>query len=130
MKPILSCNKMRNKIAGAKKIWPVLKGSKFWVKGKDSGNQNEAPSYGCRGEGMVMEFRTVMYILYLKWIANKDLQYSIGISAQCYVAAWMEGVWGEMDTYICMAESLHCSPETITTLLIDYTSIQNKKLKT
>ena len=27
-----------------------------------------------------------------------------------------------------MAEFLHCSPETITTLLIDYTPIQNKKL--
>ena len=30
-----------------------------------------------------------------------------------------------MDTCICMAESLHCSPETITTLLIGYTPIQN-----
>ena len=43
---------------------------------------------------MVMEFRTVMYILYLKWITNKDLQYSIGISAQSYVAAWMGGGLG------------------------------------
>ena len=30
-----------------------------------------------------------------------------------------------MDTCICMAESLHCSPETITILLIGYTPIQN-----
>ena len=28
-----------------------------------------------------------------------------------------------------MVESLRCSPETITTLLISYTEIQNKKLK-
>ena len=28
-----------------------------------------------------------------------------------------------------MAESLHCLPETITTLLIGYTPIQNKTLK-
>ena len=28
-------------------------------------------------------------------------------------------VWGRRDTCICMAESLHCSPETITTLLTD-----------
>ena len=28
------------------------------------------------------------------------------------------GVWGRMDTRICMVESLCCSPETITTLLI------------
>ena len=34
-----------------------------------------------------------------------------------------------MDTYMCIAESLCCSPETITTLLIGYTSIQNKKFK-
>ena len=37
------------------------------------------------------------------------------------------GVWGRMDTCICMAESLCCSPEIITTLLIGYTPIQNKK---
>ena len=39
------------------------------------------------------------------------------------------GVWERMDTCICMIESLHCSPETITTLLISYTPKQNKKLK-
>ena len=39
------------------------------------------------------------------------------------------GVWRRMDTCICMAEALHCSPETITTLLISYTPIQNKKFK-
>ena len=31
----------------------------------------------------------------------------------------MRGVWGRVDTRICMAEALNCSPETITTLLID-----------
>ena len=44
-----------------------------------------------------------------------------------------KGVWGRMDIYgcicICIAESLHCSPETITTLLIGYTPTQNKKFK-
>ena len=30
------------------------------------------------------------------------------------------GVWGRMDTCICMAESFWCSPKTITTLLISY----------
>ena len=38
------------------------------------------------------------------------------------------GVWGRMDTCVCMAESLHCSLETVTTLLISYTQVQNKKL--
>ena len=32
--------------------------------------------------------------LYLKWITNKDLLYSTGNSAQCYVAAWMGGESG------------------------------------
>ena len=65
-------------------------------------------------------------LLYLKWITNKDLLYSTWNSTQCYVPAWMEGgVGGRMDTCICMAESLHCSPETIATLSIGYTPIQN-----
>ena len=34
-----------------------------------------------------------------------------------------------MDTCICMAESLGCSPETITTLLVGCILIQNKKFK-
>ena len=46
------------------------------------------------------------------------------------VAAWMGYVFGGMDTCIRMAEFLHCPPEIITmTLLISYTSIQNKKFK-
>ena len=36
------------------------------------------------------------------------------------------GVMGKMDTYVCIAESLHSSPETIITLLIRHTQIQNK----
>ena len=39
------------------------------------------------------------------------------------------GAQGRMDSLICMAESLCFSSETITTLLIGYTPIQNKKLK-
>ena len=33
------------------------------------------------------------------------------------------GVWGRMDTCICMTEPLYCSPESITTLLISYTNL-------
>ena len=39
---------------------------------------------------------------------------------------------GEFDgeqIHVCMAEPLPCSPVTITTLLIGYTPVQNKKLK-
>ena len=61
-------------------------------------------------------------LLYLKRIASKVVLCSTGNSAQCYVAALDErGVWGRMDTCIRMAESLHCPPETITTLFISYT---------
>ena len=31
--------------------------------------------------------------------------------------------------HVCMAESLPCSPETTTTLLIGYTPVQNEKFK-
>ena len=37
------------------------------------------------------------------------------------------GVWERMDTYICMAESFCCSPETITTLLIGCTPTEKGK---
>ena len=30
-------------------------------------------------------------LLYLKWTIKNNLLYSTGNSAQCYVAAWMEG---------------------------------------
>ena len=33
-------------------------------------------------------------LLYLKWITNKDLLYSTGDSAQCYVAAWLGREFG------------------------------------
>ena len=60
-------------------------------------------------------------LLYLNWITNKDLLYSTWNSPQCYVAAWMgEEFVGEMDTCICMIESLHCSPETVITLFVNW----------
>ena len=46
-------------------------------------------------EGMVREVLMDMYtLLYLKQVTNKDLLYSTGNSAQCYVAAWMGGEFG------------------------------------
>ena len=65
--------------------------------------------------GIVREFGIDMYLLlYLGWMDNKDLWYSMGNSVQCYVVPWMGGgVWKIMD----MAESLCCLPETIIVLL-------------
>ena len=57
-----------------------------------------------QGEEIVREVGINMYtLLYLKWITIKVLLYSIGNSAQCYVAAWMGGELREIDTYICMS---------------------------
>ena len=68
-------------------------------------------------EGIVREFEIDMYmLLYLKQITNKDLFCTLhGMLCDSLDG---RGVLGGMDTDICMAESLHCSPETITTLLV------------
>ena len=39
------------------------------------------------------------------------------------------GIWERIDTCICTAESLRCSPAAVIALLIGYTPMQNKKLK-
>ena len=55
------------------------------------------------GEGLVREFGIDMYtLLYLRWITNKDLRYSTGNSAQCYVAAWMGGESGGEWIHVCV----------------------------
>ena len=62
-------------------------------------------TYGCWGEGIVRDFGKVMYtLLYLKWIANKDLLYSTWNSARCYVPGWMRvGFGGEwIHVYVCL----------------------------
>ena len=47
-------------------------------------------------EGIVTEFGMDMYtLLYLEWVTNKGLLYSTWNSAQCYVADWMRGEFGE-----------------------------------
>ena len=69
-------------------------------------------------------------LLHLKWITNKDLLHSTWNSAQLLCASLdRSGVWGRMDTCICMAESLRCSPEITTTWLIRYIPTQNKRFK-
>ena len=46
-------------------------------------------------DGRDSEFGMDMYtLLYFKWMTNKDLLYSTGNSAQCYMAAWMGGEFG------------------------------------
>ena len=72
---------------------------------------------GRMGEGIVREFGMGMYtVLYLKWVTNKVLLCSPGDSAQLCGSLDGRGLWGRMNTCIRMAESLCCSPKTITTL--------------
>ena len=82
---------------------------------------------------LISPFQAAQYLRaeYLKRITIKNLQCRSWTSSQRYVAAWMgeefrgEGihmyVWLKLHTF-------HCSPETITTLLISNTPIQTKKL--
>ena len=60
-----------------------------------SENQLTVTRQGRLREGMVRESGTDKYtLLYLKWITHKDLLYSTGNSAQCYVTAQMGGEFG------------------------------------
>jgi len=82
-------------------------------------------TYGCQREETLREFESVMCtLLYLKQPTR----------TYCVIHGTLPSVMcqpgrGWMDTCIHMAESLHCSPETITILLIGYIPIQNKKFK-
>ena len=81
-------------------------------------------THGCWGEGTAKDFGMVMYtLLYLKWKTDKNIAH--GTLLMLCASMDGRGVWGKMDTCICMTESLHYSFEAITTLLIGYTSIQN-----
>ena len=58
------------------------------------------------GKGTVRESGMDMHtLLYLKWITNKDLLCSTGNSAECGSLDG-RGVWGRLDTCICMAEKI------------------------
>ena len=76
----------------------------------------------------------VCTLLYLEWITNKNLLCSTGNTAQCHMAAWIGGELGGewLHVYVWLSPfAVHLKPpKTITTLLIGYTTIQNKKLKT
>ena len=82
---------------------------------------------------MVREFGMNMYtLLYLKWITTKVRPF-VQHRELCPMSCGSldgRGVCRRMDTCMCMAESLCCSPETITTWLIGYspkTQVQKEK---
>ena len=71
------------------------------------------------------EFRIDMHtLLYLKWKTNKVLLHSQGtLFTVMWQPGWEDSLGENEYMYICMAESLCCPPETITTLLISYTPL-------
>ena len=105
---------------------------------KDSTSEDDRKTHRLRKQtyrpGWRMGFRVkfgmdTYTLLYLKWITSKALLSSTGKPAQCCVAAWMGGESGRMDTCTCLAESLCCSPETSTALLISYSPNKVKSSK-
>ena len=60
-----------------------------------------------------------------EWDTTERLNNCIALGTLSMVGGSLDGkgVWGRMDPYICITESLHCLPETITSL-IGYTPIQ------
>ena len=59
----------------------------------------------------------VYTVLYLKWITNKYLLSSTW-NVKCSLVG--RGFWSRMDTCICITEFLHCSPEAITMLFVNW----------
>ena len=89
------------------------------------------PIWSCRGCFflVLILFNKKAGVLYLKWITNKDLPCGPWNSAQCYVAAWMGGEFGVEWIRVYVRLSPFAVHLKLTTLLIGYTSIQNKKFK-
>ena len=81
-------------------------------------------------EGTVRDFRKSCILYYIKngqptrtyYIAHGTL---LNVTCQ---PDW-EGALGRIDICVCMAESLHCSPETTTASSISYAPTQIKNLK-
>ena len=63
-------------------------------------------------------------LLYLKWIASKDLLYSIGNSAQSYVAAWMGGEFGGEWIHEYVWLSPFAVQWKLSTLFVNWVSVQ------
>ena len=74
-------------------------------------SENELMVGGRMREGIDGEFG-MDTLLYLRWITKKALLHR-GLCSRLCGSLDGGGVWRRMDTCTCMAESLHCSPDTI-----------------
>ena len=71
------------------------------------------------GAGIVREFGMGMYtLLYFKWITR--IPYPMELCSILHGSLDRRGIWGRIYTCVCVAESLCCSPETITTLFVNW----------
>ena len=68
-------------------------------------------------------------LLYSKWITDKDLFYSQGTLLNVMWQPGWEGGLGRTDMYICMAEFLCWSSETMTIVLLVIPQHKIKSLK-
>ena len=83
-------------------------------------------------EGLVREFGIDIYtLLYLKWITNSRITYcrAHGTLLNVMWQPGCEGRMGENGYMYIIVESFCYLSETITTFLISYTPISNKKFK-
>ena len=93
-------------------------------------------THGYRGgegweEEMGREFGADRYtLLHVKWVSNREQLDSTGNSAQKPCGSLdRRGVRGRTAACVCVAESTHSLPETITTLLICYVCLSAKLLQ-
>ena len=90
----------------------------------------ELPAHGWGGKNgeKGRKFGMVTYTqLCLKWRTNEDLLLSTGNSAQAHAQHGWERSLGRTHPCACMAESLGCPLETMTTLFIGYTPVPSEK---
>ena len=71
-----------------------------------------------------------LYYCYIKMVNSQGpIIYHMDLCSVLCGSLDGRGVWGRMDTCVCMAECLRCSPEIITMLLISYIQHKIKGLK-
>ena len=70
-----------------------------------------------------MQIKSVLKMTRLVELNRSTLMYTVWMGGE------FGGEWTDMCICVAESESFRCSPETVTTLLIGYTPIQNKKFK-
>ena len=84
---------------------------------------------GKDGEGIVresgMDMDTLLYVIFKKENQQGPAGQHRGLCSVSHGSLAGRGVWGRVDTCVCVPESLCCPAETVTALLIGYTPVQN-----